>query len=374
MNHLKNWFTRKLNNKTEDESSSRKSFFKLAPCTFIISLIFGIPLSSPRQIRHFILFAVTLLLRTWLTYGELSGMKITSELSIRLVYYSLSYTTFFLFLKKSSSIADFISLGPHSVAKVHKIDVLSLLFYSLVLLFLSFPMSDELSEKDFVPSFVTFSPTFRHILFTFNLAYHIIWVEMGPFCAVVYALGYHVLFEYKWSVLTSIHHLHPVDYSQFLVKLNSVSDKQKRFESIFSCLLFVSLFYNFLATAFFFHNFRVLISQGLTSYYYYTFYCLFLQIVSIGLVFFVSHYNERIKAFSSSVSTQLELQLGKNLPNNSSLIIFLRQKIHESINEPLTACKMVTVDRQIILATAASCVSFAVLLIQINNGALVAST
>ena len=378
MSRLKNWFKRVFDNKTEDEISSTKSLFKLAPCTFIIAFILGIPLSSRSKSWHLLLFLASVLLRLRLACSDLDSSRLDFAVA-QLVYYGLALVTFCFFFKKRTQVVKFISSYPHLAPRLRRIDIVSLISYSMVLILLCYPLSDEgelaLVMKAFPMSFLDHSPTLKHILFAMTYSYHLIWIQIAPLCVVMYALGYNVLFEYKWNILASIcSSLHPVDYSPLLAKLKSVSDKQKQFESIFSCFLFVSLFYNFLATVFFFLNVIFLISKGKSFYYCYIFFCLFIQIDSIGLVFFVSHYNKRIEAFSSSVSTQLELQLGKNLPVNSSLIIFLQKKIHEYINEPLTACEMVTVDRKIVLTTAASCVSFSVLLIQINNGALAQSS
>ena len=375
MNRLKYWFTQRFKNKSGGESSSTKSLFKLAPCTFILAFVLGIPLSSPLKFGHLILVLVAFLLRVWLTYCNLRPLQLNIDSVNQMSYYSLAYLSFWLLAKKSRAIVQFISSNPHSTAKVRKLDILTFLFYFVVTVLTYIPLFDEEeleSDKEaFVPKFLDFSPTLKEITFTLLLLYHTIWLQLSPLCAIIYALGYRVLFEFKMNTLTSLFtSFHPVNYRPFLAKLKSVRERQKQFESIFSCFLFLSLSYNFLATVFFFLNVKLLTSQGKSFYYYYIVYCLFLQMMCIGWIFFVSFYNEKLKQTSDSVSAQLEMQLGENLPANSSLINFLQKKIHMSINEPLTACKMVTVDRQIVLATATSCVSFAVLVIQINNGAL----
>ena len=370
MNRLKSRFT--FENKSEDESSSTKSLFKLAPCTFIIAFILGMPLSTATTFRHLSLFLANLLLRIWLSYSELSTLNMTFQPFARVNHYLAAYVTSYLFFKNSRKIVTFISSGQSLAPKLRKIDILCLLLYSVVVtLFYCVALNIEFRGPKSALSFLDGSPAFKRIVLSILTFYQITWLQLAPLCAVVYALGFCVLFEFKVNTLASLlHDFHPVNYRPLLTKVKSVSDRQQQFESVFSCFLFVSLFYNFLSTIYFLYNLTLLVSHSNKYSYYLIIYNLFQQAICIGLIFFVSFHDERLKESTNRVCGRIELQMGENLPANSCLITFLRKKIYKTINEPLTACKMVTVDRQIVLATAASCVSFAVLLIQINNGAL----
>lgn len=362
-----------FHSKTEDSCSSKKSFFRLAPCTFIIASILGIPLSSHSKSWHRILLLATLSLRVWLTYTNIRPDFTFSLASIaQLSYYILGYMTFILIYRKKSDIASFVKSNAHLRWKLRKIDLLSLFLYSLVVVIIAIPLMQH-KQMEYEANWAHSSfLSLKKLLFSLLFFYQIIWLQMAPLTAILYTLGYCVLYNLKCRTLAQIFtHWDSVNFRPLLFRLKIVSKKHQQFEAIFGPLLLICLIYNFILSVYFFYNLKLVSAEkgGGRGGMYYFFIAFFVYIMSIciSLILCVSHFNEKLKDLSNFVSDEIKTRLSDNFPANCPVITFLEKQINKTINEPMTACKLVTVDKQTVLAIAASCVSFAVLLIQIHD-------
>lgn len=369
---VKNWFKQTNFN----EKTHQVSLFSTVPCTYITCIIFGVPLSYPRRTHHLVVYFVSFALRLFQSYimmepaisGGMTMISINYLLSM-----VLSYTLYGLFLQKREAIVQFLS-SASEVSKMKSIDRLQpLLHFGPILLselgFLA--SSAKPYQKDWFGSTLACCPTVKlalhHLMFLLGLTLF----QTSTLCMVMYALGYCLLHAEKSSVLTSISkNWKSVEYEVIINQLKSVADKQEHFECIFGPFLFICLCQTFLITVYLIYMLQQVIQHYFPQWTCLIFSASLIQVSSIGLIFFVSICNDRLKRQAASVSSQMEANLSGHSARTLWLIGHLQKKIKHTINEPLTACKMMTVDRQIVLSIAASCVSFSVLYIQINNGAL----
>lgn len=383
MSCVKNRFESLFRKNKKTSISNEKPLFRLIPWTQLGFLVAGIVLFNPTRKRHVVWSFLTILLRLWLCYSYVSERIKTSstiETMNEFTFYSFAYGTYILLVKKKSKIVHFLSSEPLSAVNLRKVDLLCVAFYLGSVLLTTIPVVEspilfESNKKMLLGSLFTSCPIIRTILCILFLALFIFWFQLSPLCSTTYALGYTVLYSYKVNALNCISaNLHQMSHQSLILKLKEVKSKQKQFESIFGPLLFIVLCNNFLATIYFFLILKLMISEAGLIYYnyclYYIAYCVLIVTTCIGLIFYIAHYNGKIKDLSDEVSEQIEAKSGEHLHSNYLLVNYLQRKVNKSINDPLTACGMVNVDRQIVLGIAASCVSFSVLLIQINNGAL----
>ena len=295
-----------------------------------------------------------------------------------LVNFSLGYATLWLILRKRSEIVHFLSSDPASVPKLRKIDLLCLFLHStLTFIFIlptvTYPNVLEAREKLFAP-FLIFSPPLKRIVLFILLLLDISWFQLTPFCIVLYTLGYYNLYAFKLTVLTDILNTKdPINCHYITHKLKCVSIKQHKFESIFGPFLFLVLCYNSLASIHFFYALKKVTTDHSPQFYYFLAYSLFIQVMCISMILFVSCYNEKLKDLSTFVLDQLESKLLKTSIVDYSMVNWLYKKIN-AINQPLTVCKMMNIDRQIVLAIATSCFSFSALYIQMNNATLTSNS
>lgn len=373
---LKNWLGRVLFKMSTSDQVGQKSLFKLIPFTFVNSFIFGVPLSAEVKFHHRILFSVSLSLRLWVSYVYFKKnieRQVRMDIINQWTFYTLSYVTLGVFVRKRVRIANYLLLDPSLGPKLRKIDLLSLLFFLATLGLTLMPLLigglHESNEQILVPSFFDFCPLLKRIIFWTLSVLYTLWFHLVPLCASIYALGYCVLYDFKYRTLATISDNWATPHV-LILKLRGVSLRQEQFESTFGPFLLVCLFYNFIVSVYLFCTLKLLNSEGLKHYYFYITFCFYIQAICIGLILSVSHFNEKLKVLSNLLLGQIKLKLGQDLQVNSCLINFWQNEINNSINEPLTACKLLVIDRQIVLTIAASCVSFSVLWIQINNGAL----
>lgn len=372
-----NWF--RWFRKTSDESNSpHVSLFKLIPFTATICFWFGVPLSNPTKVHHWVLFVVTLVPRILYSY---SAMKYDLEVAIamisinQLTFLGLGYIFLFVLARNKSKVVSFLTSDASVAREFRKIDLLCPLLILVPMLLQHFPIF--ISPPLFVYfetkccSLLQCCPTVKYIVARITFVSVFLWFQLIPLCSVFYSLGFRILYSHKMSILTEIsNNWRSSNFDSILLKLNTVCEKQKQFESIFGPFLFICLCYNFISTVFFINLVNRLILGETSFLFYYAASMMSVQLICITLVLLISIYNEKIKTFANFISAQLECRLTEEPLSTFFMINYLRKKIYAVANEPLTACKMVTLDRQIILTVATSCVTFSVLLIQINNGAL----
>lgn len=366
-------------NRFAGENSTANSLFKVAPFTYIASLFFGVPLITPVKGHHEMLSVVTLLLRCYSVYAALI-YDFTSEFSIvflnQLALSFLGFVTLWLFINKRASIISFLSSDTASAPKLRRTDILCPILCLGPLLLQILPalcssVSYLYHKNKLVGSFFDFSPILEYTVFSVFFALALNWFQVVPLCVILYSLGYCVLYTHKMTVLASISsNWHCITYSRILKMLKDVSAKQEQFEATFGPFLFISLCYNFLSTVYFIYGLKLTISSRMAHLYYFMASCLLVQIICIGLIFFISICNEKVKKLSMFVSDQLESKFDQDISMTFLMVNYLQNKINSCINEPVTACKMVNVDRKIVLTIATSCVTFSVLFVQINDGAL----
>lgn len=361
---------------------ARKSLFKTIPFVSLNCLLLGIPLSSSLKVLHLVLYAVALLLRFCML-----GLALQDD--IRMVTPMISLGDFFLhcmgsitfcvLMKKRSGIVAFLSSDSSSTSKMRKIDLLwPIIFFVPFLLEYAALCTDvnvfKYYKGKFLLSALDSHRTVQRVLIQLLVVVHLVWFGMEPLCVFIYALGYCVLYNHKLNVLTSISNKwHVNNFKSILLKLQSVTQKQEQFESAFGPFLFICLCYNFVSSVLFIYFLDFIYSNRSKGDFSHAVASrFFIQLISMGLVFLISIYNEKLRKLSFQISEQLELKLTESASEKFLAVTYLQSKINKSINRPLTACKMVTVRRQVVLTIAASCVTFSVLLIQINNGSLMA--
>ena len=308
------------------------------------------------------------------------------EIFNEFAFYFFAYATYWAIFKKRNLIFDFLASNSDASleSRMRKIDLVGPLFYTALVVSKVLPLlaSRDLYEM-FKRSLFSSIPESYYILTKTLIIVSVIFYKLlfllSPICVVLYALGYQVLYSYKMKVLRFIsNNLNSITFNCLVTKLEQVARKHKQFESIFGPLVLFCLCYNFFATVYFFILLEKLTSgrslnfQPFDFYYFcYLAYCFLVEAIFIGLVICVSHCNDKIGGLSNDILESIELKLSQNLSSNFLLVDYLEGKIDNSFKEPLTAYKVVAVDKRVVFATAASCLSFAVLLIQINNGALV---
>lgn len=322
----------------------------------------------------------TLVPRLWISY---SAIKYDLKRDITMIFINqiavcfLGYLTLILFLRKRREIVTFLKSDASLAPKFRRFDLIFPIFFLGPIVFhyiplLSAKFSFELYEKKFLGSIFAFCPILQMIMSHLVLISTLTWFQLAPLCAILYSLGYSILFVYKVNTLTSIsENFNSTQYKCILLKLTSVSVKQEQFESIFGPFLFICLCYNFLSTVYLIFVLQVIFLNRSLHLSSFAASCLCIQAICIAFIFFISIYNEKLKKLSMRISSQLELNLIDNCPAHFWVVSYLQNRITSCINEPLTAWKMVTVDRQVILTIATSCVTFSVLFIQINNGSLI---
>lgn len=368
---MKNCFVQLFRKEDED---AKKSVVKVIPFTCLYSFFFGIPLVSPFRFRHLILLSVTLSLRIWATYQYYVfniNVRPAIELSTVTAIYAIAYVLFYILVKRRIEIVKFISSDASLAPRMRKLDLIWLLFYSGMLIHAYFWYIHLVSKSETVESFLipVFSPFVRSsMLFTF-MVLNIMWFELSPLCVTLYFLGFNVLYSYKLNTLNSILN-ESMSARNILMEMKKVSIKHHQFETTFGPFAFFCFCYSFFATVYFFFNLKLVIQAGKSYYYYSICFCLLVVTLCFGMIYLVSCRNERLRLLTNLLLDQLEAKLIDGSPGNHFMIFYLRNKISTAINEPLTACRMVFLDRQIIFAFLGSCVSFSVLYIQINNGAL----
>lgn len=380
MSKKESWLcSRKVSNPT------RTSLFRSIPFTQIHAAIVGAPLSKPWSQWHVIWSVAILLARLWVTWIFLE-YNIKRNKSIEtlndLAFFFLAHVTYILILLKKNLIIDFLASEGSSAPKLRKIDLLGPLVYGVIIVITIIPAIGSKNAMDrFKRLFLSSIPdsfcTLSNILvFTLQILYKL-WFQLAPICAVIYALGYQVLYYYKVNVLKSISsNLNSLTLNGFLAKLKQVIHKQKQFESIFGPFILYCVCYNFFVNVYIFIHIQRLVSQEREIDFsnfslYYIAYSVLVEAMSIGLIICISRCNEKIQSLSSDISDLIEVKLSKDLACNFLLVKYLQKKMHTSFNRPLTAHKIVDINKRVVLTTTASCFSFAVLLIQINNGALI---
>lgn len=377
----KNWFT-SFFRRSLGEKDNRKCLFKFIPFVHINSLLLGVPLITPAQVHHRMLHIFSLLAHIFVfcflvkrNFEQKNSMVIVSDL----LYNSMGMIAFFLLLKKRKCIVDFISSDESLAPKLKRIDTVWTLTFSSFLFLEYFcvhlsPLLYEFYETKFLLKFLNSFPTLQRILIHLMAIGYVIMFQTEPMCLVLYSLGYCVLYSYKFGVLKSTSSSWQVDSLRAtLLKLQSVTKIHDQFERTFGPFLLVLLCYNFVSAVYFIYFLNLLISSGVLEMYYTGAFTLFSQLISIVLILVISIYNERLKKLSLDLSDQLELNLGGNSVENFLMVKYLQCKIVKCINQPLTACKMVTIRRHIVLTIITSCVTFSVLFIQIYNGSLITS-
>lgn len=365
-------------NKVEPNSPERR-LFSFVPFTYVACVLYGVPLSNPTKLRHVIALIVTLIPRIWISYFALkydfaNGVKL---IILKQFYLNvLGLITFCLLVKKKSQIVSFLTSDVLLVHKFKRIDLLSVFLFILPPVLHHIPVwfsphLHEMYRKKFLGSAFECYPILQRVLFYATFVSLVHWFAIASLTVVLYYFGYCVLYAHKVRVLASISfNRQSTNFTSLLSSLNSVSERQKEFETIFGPFLLVCFTYYFMATLYFIDIIRQLFMGGHSHLYYFVAACLFSQATCIGLIFLVSSGNEKVKNLSASVSARLDTQLAQSNPCSFLMVNHLQKRIHYSINEPLTAWKMFTVHRQVILTIATSCVTFSVLFIQINNGAL----
>lgn len=372
--HHKSWFTFSFGHNRGDEISVHFSLFKMMPFNCISCLLFGVPLSKSTKLGHILLFLLSGILRFLISYTILRhDIKKDATLATvnQVAIYILGFPSFWLFMRRKKQIVRFLSSDPSLAPKLHKIDLLCPLMYSVIatlqmLPFILTPSIISFYENTVMPASLDFCPPLKHTLFASLLVLSISWFHLAPFSVGLYALGYCVLYSSKLTLLNSISEK-KTNYQDVLIQVKSVYTKHEHFESSFGPLLFICFCCYFISTVNMIYIFKILYTNQLTFYYYFLAYSLLVQFMSAGLVLFVSIYNEKLKRMSILLLGQLELQLGET-SLGTLMISYLQKRIWQVTNEPLTAWKMVTVSRQVILTVTASCITFSVLFIQIISG------
>ena len=372
MRRLKSWFKVAQH---KPENCRKESLFRTIPFTYIIFLTSGICLSNVSKIAQFTTYLVFLVLRVLFACAML---KFEFELDVSMVAIShvmnffLAFIAYGLLIRKRQAIIDFVMSDVTARTGLKRIDLLFSLahFGSIVFMIISlFVIPEEYSVFDFMDC----CPRLSAVLMYIFLAVNLVLFQITTPCAFIHALGYCVLYTEKFNVLNSISREiqeQSLDYNCTLKRLKSVSAKQDQFEFIFGPFLFLSLLIFFILTVFLIYYVQVSLLYRTFDFLFITVYSFFIQMACMGHIFFVSICNDRLRTKAADVSSQLEENLTAYPTRTLWLIGHLQKKIDETINQPLTAWKMMIVDRKIVLSTAASCVSFSVLYIQISNGSL----
>lgn len=358
--------------------------FKLVPCVFANSILLGVPLSTPKKVSHCILHVIACFFRALSTYYAVKDVFVSEAASsIALTMFvscSLEVILFFLLLNKANAIISFLSSDSSLALKLKKIDLLLLpgCFCSVFLMCLPMFASESFfnySESIFgAPFFNSRSVPQRIWVYISTFFFSLIYQSV-PLAVILYSLGYCVLHHFKVNILNSIANGWQMNtFHSIMVKLQSVTKKHEEFESIFGPFLLVCLGYNFIAVVCFIYFLNLAIVTRNMEEMYTIAGELFIQLSTMGLIFVISIYNEKLRQQFIHVQEQMELLLVKNSGENTSLITYLLSKLDKSINEPLTACKLINIRRHVLLSIATSCVTFAVLLIQINSGNLTSSS
>ena len=378
----KDWIHRLFQAKMKDGDAVEHSLFKLTPFTFCGCAAYGVLFSVPVNVRHVIWFVAALLPRFWCTFVALRVHVHKKDPAIQVltesVDFSLSFATFCFLWRKSSGIVTFLSSDASVAPKLHKVDRIWLVFLACLSVhtYLVFGYMTDF-KSFFLPAALDSSPRLKHALFYFCYWSYLAWFDLSSLvCITFYSAGFRVLHAYKLSTLDFIrNNWQSVTPRVIVSKLKEVSAKQRQFESIFGPLLLFSLCYDFLTTIYLFSDLLFVVVEGTYIYYHTIVYIFYFKTVVFGTILSISRSNEALKDLSKGISDQFESKLIEGLPSRHFMVLrYLQNKIHSVINEPLTACKMVSLDRQIIVAYASSCISFSVLFIQINNGALASSS
>ena len=372
MRDLTSWF--KVT-QLKPENRRKESLFRTIPFTYIICFTSGVILSNVCKIAQLGTDLVFLLVRISLTYNILK-FEFEKDISMVAVGHAmhclLGFITFGLLIKKRQAITNFVMSDVTARSGLKRIDLLFSLVHFVPMVFVSIPFYIKPFDLTMV-DFMDCCPRLRVVIIYFFFAANSLVFQVVTPCVFIHALGYCVLYTEKSNVLNSISREiqeQSLDYNCILKRLKSVSAKQDQFEFIFGPFLFLSLIILFLFTVFVIYFVQLLFSYQSLERLLLVLYSIFMQITCMGHIFFVSICNDRLRTKAADVSSQLEENLTAYPTRTLWLIGHLQKKIDETINQPLTAWKMMIVDRKIVLSTAASCVSFSVLYIQISNGSL----
>ena len=369
------FFVRKFSDKT----SHQVSLFNSIPLTYGICLVFGVPLCNPTKVHHSIAFIISLVPRIIYTYFSLK-YDFENETPVifinQLTIIALGFSFFFILSQKRSQIVTFLTCEPSLVSKFRRLELIyfflflvPIALYNLPIFF--FPVIRGSIEQKFIGPPWQFCPTLHQIVGQFLLVLCLIWFQLIPLSVSLYSLGFCVLHSYKLNISASVRaDCKCKDYSSVICKMQLISRKHSQFESIFGPFLFIGLCYNFLTAVYFIKMIDILLGKPPPFLFYFAAANVFAQATCFGMIFAISIYTQRTKEFLASISSHLEFELTQNSLGDFLMINYIRKKLDSLVNEPLTACKMITLDRQVILTIATSCVTFSVLLIQINNGAL----
>ena len=381
MRPLKDWLTCFSSRKTGDGNSAKKSLLRLVPCTSIVCCAFGILLTTPTRVHHVLLFGATALVYLWVSLVMMRDNSPRERASIEVVdaaiYYSLAQITLWFLWAKKSAMVNYLScdVSWNERWTMRRTDFLWVLFSAgAVIHACSMSQSTE-PFASLLTSGLDSHPRLKSILSVALSVLHKLWFEMAPLtCMTLYLLGFQVLYARKFHALASISRDWPLANPQsILLRMKQVSLKHQQFECVFGPFLFFCLCYNFLVTVYFIYSLKLLISEGKYASINIVVFSVFEQVICFAIILFISRRCEGLKDMAKALSDQLEARLADTPPASYSMVHYLQNKVHTSINEPLTACRMVVLDKQIVLAFVSSCVSFSVLFIQINNGALVSS-
>lgn len=363
----------------------------------ITCLLFGVPLvSDPTSLRQRVvhsivyvtLFAVMLVSRLAYSYDKLTQVKLGFVDVVIVIHLVFGFIALFVFARKRSDIVKFLtSLGHSSVIALHrKLDLLCLLF-SLVPIVADFlgelaemrALRSELKDQfDFIWLFEGYNNFNLGFIFFLFAHFHF---ELMPICVTLYSFGYYALYAQKVQTLNCISkkfssHIDQqelsINYNSVMCELEAISEEQELFESTFGPFLFIALCNYFTAnlnSIAIMCNLLLLRKKSIEfpGFYYSLAHYLFDQAVCVGLIFFVSLFNGRLRKMSTELFNQLRSNLNESQSMTFLMVNLMENKIHNSINEPLTAWKVVTLDRKVILTIATSCVTFSVLILQIDK-------
>lgn len=376
MHRVSHWSWKQVNPRHPPE----QSLFKMLPFTCLICLFFGVSLSNTTRKCRWLPLVCTLPPRLWIVYF---GMKHDLEQDFFVIFlnqgadFFVGFVTLWLLIQKRNEIVSFLSSNLSLVPKLRRFDLLVPLFIFTPILFESLPLlkaTHLLSyfETKFLGSHLTYNFITRFIIsFTICMCTSI-WFQLVPLGLVIYYLGFCVLDAERVDFLDCLsNNWRSTGYNSILRRVKVVSQKHQEFESIFGPFLFMCLCCYFTSTVYLISLVRMLLTNSQDGYLYYFFAsCFIIQLMCIGMIFFISLFNEKVKHRAAVVSAQLEFELIQHSSATFLMINYLQSKICSSINEPLTAWKMVEVDRKVILTIVTSCVTLSVLFVQINNGAL----
>ena len=373
MCRLRNFLRRLMNKKTGDEFIDAKSLFQLLPLTIVSCNLFGVPFCSSYKWPHWILISTLLIIRIWCTFDNFKfnldhnrpGIQTLNEIA----FYSISFVAYWFLVRNRKKMIAFLTSEASASPKLRKVDFMWLALFFAFIAHASGVTKDKSERVLVLPNFQL--PIVKDITSLIISLLELMFFDFCPhFCTIIYLIAFHVLYMHKLNVLQFICNKWQSKSPQVLfLQLREASLKQSTFEDVFSPFLLISLFANFCVSVYFFFNLKSIFTDNETSYKS-VIYSFCTEGFTFGVIFFISCRNERLKELSSALCDHLHLALIQQSSANYCMINHLEKKINEAINEPLTVCKLVTVERQLVLAFVSSCISFSVLFIQINNGAL----